>query len=124
MISKTRQASKMRTALACLLVALASLAACSGRAKSNTPISTVVTVSDTAYEFGQRQTDSKDELLRLIKASAMHEPVVVNWSIRGGEESTRKLAQARATEIRAMLKSAGIKVSDVVVGNEIFEAKP
>jgi hypothetical protein len=111
-------------ALLSILVALAYLAACTEKTELSTGVSTVVIVSDTAYALGQQQINSKDELLRLIKATVIHEPVVVNWSIRGGEEGTRKLAEARATEIRAMLKSAGIKVSDVAVGNEIFEAKP
>ena len=112
----------MRTTLAWLLVALSFLAACSEREGLTIRAGTVVTVSDTTYGFSQHQTDSKDELLRLIKASAIHEPVVVNWSVRGGDERPRKLAQARAAEIRAMLKSAGIKVSEVEVGNEIFES--
>ena len=114
----------MRATIASVLVALVSLAACSGKAELSTSDGTVVTVSDSAYSLGTQQTDSKDELLRLIKASSVHEPVVVNWSIRGDDESKRKLAQARAVEIRAVLKAAGIKVADAAVGNEIFEAKP
>ena len=114
----------MRTAVASVLFALSSFAACSGKVELSTCGGTIVTVSDSAYAFGTQQTDSKDELLRLVKAGSVHDPVVVNWSIRGDDERTRKLAQARAAEIRAMLKAAGIKVAEAAVGNEIFEAKP
>ena len=112
----------MQTPAAIVLAVLVAPAACSGKSEPSVAENTVVTVSDTAYSLGSQKTESKDDLLRLIKSSAVREPVVVNWSIRGGTESTRKLAQARAEEVRVMLKTAGIRVSDAAVGNEIFEA--
>ena len=114
----------MPTSVASIFIALGALAACSDRAGMTVSASTVVTVSDTAYAVGSKQTESKEELLRSLKAIDLHEPVVVVWSIRGGDENLRKLAQARAVEVREMLQVAGIRVSVATVGNEIFEAKP
>jgi len=81
-------------------------------------------VSDTTYTVGTRTTQSKNELLALLKATPVREPVVVNWSVQGGNESARTLAESRAAEVRTELKEAGIAVSAGAVGNEIFGAKP
>lgn len=87
-------------------------------------VAMVITVSDTMYSIGSSTTSSKSELLALVKAAPLHEPVVVNWSVQGGNDAARILAETRAAEIRSILKDAEIVVSTASVGNEIFEAKP
>lgn len=114
----------MRLAATAALFSFAALAACSEKTTAPAPIGTVVVVSNTAYTVGAQTTQSKNELLALLKARPLREPVIVNWSIRGGELKARELAEARAAEVKLMLRKAGISVSAAAVGNEIFEAKP
>ena len=114
----------MRLITTSALFAFASLLACSEKASAPLANGTVIVVSDTAYSVGTQMTESKNELLALLKTYPVREPVIVNWSIRGGEPKARELAIARAAEVRQILKEAGISVSATGVGNEIFEAKP
>ena len=114
----------MRLITTTALFAFASLVACSEKASVPLANGTVIVVSDTAYSVGTQMTESKNELLALLKASPVREPVTVNWSIRGGEPKARELAIDRAVEVWQILKEAGISVSATGVGNEIFEAKP
>ncbi len=123
-ISSNIRRFRMRKNSLTVLLATILLASCSKEASVPIQIGTVITVSDTTYLLGSSTAQSKSELLALIKATTLHEPVVVNWSIQGGNDTRRALAENRAAEVRSWLKEAGISVSVMAVGNEIFGKKP
>lgn len=118
----------MRTTFvtALLILTISLLAACSEKATAPSQVGTIIVVSNTTYTMGSSIIESKAELLALVKATPIREPVVVNWSIQSGSDATRTLVESRAEEIRKILIEAGISVAAVAavaVGNEIFGAK-